>query len=710
MSIVLGNTAARFDSKRYDWTFYVRGATHCVDTVTIRLHPSFKQPVRTRSSAPFEFHSRGWGTFDIAVQVRWVGGEVWDTEWPLQFQEPDAFETYQVPESIVERCGPSADASEGATDAAPGCTTDHDSASSSAADIADLCSAVGALRASLAEVPESGSGSSSPRGEAEAAVAEAPQSESRNDLGSPVPRGEAEASAGEVAAAAGSGVPAARILANKSSASARGAAKGRANPRPADGAAAGASAPASTARGDGARRNATSRAHTAAKASSRSPRSRSPPAAVGSTASGGGAGASPARDVAQANAAGPDSLPPLAEGYRDAQCALLAEAAYHDHDNPLFMHGRAYRGNPSPPKCTWKCSKPPRDDHSAPKWLTASEFEDKDGAMTAKCEHLAELIRCSRKTVLYTGAGISAAVIGQAARSGANTVGWKADTRKAQPTFTHHALGFLGRQGLVHSWVQQNHDGLPQKAGFPQESINEIHGSWYDPGNPVVKYSGTLHDRAFPWMEEDAQTADLVLVLGTSLGGLNADQVPLNAAHRSCRGRSLGAVIINLQQTEQDGKMTLRIFGKSDDVLQRVLFHLGYGRIRLQTPVWSKESRALVLYDETGHRVADGGRRMWLDLRDRQKVRLTPGHNIQGARQPMYMHIGAPGPRKVGGRMREPAEGIGTVVKREDDSASFILDIDGATMRLGIWWLETAARGAVDVLPLVNVRPVFEDA
>ena len=122
-----------------------------------------------------------------------------------------------------------------------------------------------------------------------------------------------------------------------------------------------------------------------------------------------------------------------------------------------------------------------------------------------------------------------------------------------------------GRQGLLHGWVQQNHDGLPQKAGFPQERINEIHGSWYDPGNPVtwrsgeaqslwtkksdekttmsiyvlrisielsafcisakvVKYSGTLHNRSYPWMREDAETADLCLVLGTSLGGLNADQ------------------------------------------------------------------------------------------------------------------------------------------------------------------------------------------
>merc|ERR1719375_1389376 len=186
----------------------------------------------------------------------------------------------------------------------------------------------------------------------------------------------------------------------------------------------------------------------------------------------------------------------------------------------------------------------------------------------AKVKDLAQLIRISRKTVAYTGAGISASVIGQAALSGANKVGWKGDTRKAEPTFTHYALGFLGRQGLLHGWVQQNHDGLPQKAGFPQERINEIHGSWYDPCNPVVKYSGTLHERAYPWMEEDANSADLVLVLGTSLGGLNADQVATGAAERSITSRegALGTVCINLQQTDQDGIMTLRFFGRSDDV------------------------------------------------------------------------------------------------------------------------------------------------
>merc|ERR1712217_834902 len=261
-------------------------------------------------------------------------------------------------------------------------------------------------------------------------------------------------------------------------------------------------------------------------------------------------------------------------------------------------------------------------------WLTATEFQDSPDVLRAKCRQLAGLLHISRKTVLYTGAGISASVIGQAALSGQNKVGWKADTRKAKPTFTHHALGLLGQRGIIHSWVQQNHDGLPQKAGFPQECINEIHGSWFDPCNPVVKYSGSLHNRAFPWMENDAATADLVLVLGTSLGGLNADQVATKAAERSSIGASLGTVAINLQQTEQDDKMTLRFFGRSDDILACLLKHLGFPPLRPGSiATFPKENRVLVPYDEEGRKVPEGDRWMWLDLSDGQKIRITPGHN-----------------------------------------------------------------------------------
>lgn len=383
---------------------------------------------------------------------------------------------------------------------------------------------------------------------------------------------------------------------------------------------------------------------------------------------------------------------------REDVCARLCSIGYLGHDHQLFMHGRGYTGPLRPARVTWKSDKPPRKDHRTPPWLTATEFQDPPEVLRAKCRQLAGLMRLSKKTVLYTGAGISASVIGQAALSGQNKVGWKPDKLSCPPTFTHHALGFLGKHGVIHSWVQQNHDGLPQKAGFPQECINEIHGSWYDPSNPVVKYSGSLHRRAFPWMEDDAETADLVLVLGTSLGGLNADQVVENAAERSLNPRgALGTVCINLQQTPQDGKMTLRFFGRSDDILPVLLEELGFDPLKPAKTHWPDVSRVLVPYDSEGRLVPDGSKKMWLDLRDRQKIKITPGHNIQGAKQPQYMHIGKSKP------------GLGTVLQRDESTSCFSLSVEGANMRLGLWWLDAAMRGAVDVLPIVNERPVYEN-
>ena len=114
---------------------------------------------------------------------------------------------------------------------------------------------------------------------------------------------------------------------------------------------------------------------------------------------------------------------------------------------------------------TWQSSRKPRTGYDVPTWLTASEFEDSAPAVRAKCSLLADLLVFSRKTVVYTGAGISvAAGIKQAA---AGKVKKAADsTRCAQkrvkskiatmPTYTHYAVAALEKLGLVQSWIQQN--------------------------------------------------------------------------------------------------------------------------------------------------------------------------------------------------------------------------------------------------------------
>merc|ERR1719197_410237 len=155
----------------------------------------------------------------------------------------------------------------------------------------------------------------------------------------------------------------------------------------------------------------------------------------------------------------------------------------------------------------------------------------------------------------YTGAGLSlsvAAGIGMAA-VGSSAQGGMGVATAGEPTLSHCVLAELNRQNLLHGWVQQNHDGLPQKAGYKQEDINEVHGSWFDPSNPVVKYSGSLRHDLFEDMENQADIADLVIVLGTSLTGLNADQCVTKTADRSRYGLALGSVIISPQRTSQDG-------------------------------------------------------------------------------------------------------------------------------------------------------------
>ena len=84
----------------------------------------------------------------------------------------------------------------------------------------------------------------------------------------------------------------------------------------------------------------------------------------------------------------------------------------------------------------------------------------------------------------------------------------------------------------------------------------------------------------------------------------------------------LGTVMINLQQTSQDGKMTLRLFGTSDATLRMLLGELGLPT-RFTAPVFPKERRVLVPYDADGNRAAPGAPRMWWDLSSRAQIKVT---------------------------------------------------------------------------------------
>jgi hypothetical protein len=271
---------------------------------------------------------------------------------------------------------------------------------------------------------------------------------------------------------------------------------------------------------------------------------------------------------------------------------------------------------------------------------------------------------------------------------------------------THLALAALREKGLIQTWVQQNHDGLPQKAGFPQQDMIEIHGSWYDPSNPVVCYDGALKPILFNRMKEAADTSDLVIVLGTSLSGLNSDRMATAPAKRSLAGRSLGTVIVNLQQTASDGVATLRIFNDTDRLFELVMASLG-SPLTSCPLVAPMEHRALVPYSRQGRRVTTG-QRMWLDLNKGARIRLAPDHNCQGARQPVYQHIGASAPHVYRGSVRQPGPGEGTVVRFSPKQGGWELQIEGVSMLLGGWWLSLAAQGLVESIPVINAEPLME--
>ena len=144
---------------------------------------------------------------------------------------------------------------------------------------------------------------------------------------------------------------------------------------------------------------------------------------------------------------------------REAIELQLRRCPFLRHTEAGFFHGRVFpeRESLQAPSISWGCCDKPRDDHECPEWLTATEFEDAPSAAALKIETLAHLLRMSRKTVCYTGAGISvAANVGQAARGSASKPkgGKFGPAAHAKPTTTHYALAELARMGLVHEWVQ----------------------------------------------------------------------------------------------------------------------------------------------------------------------------------------------------------------------------------------------------------------
>jgi len=335
------------------------------------------------------------------------------------------------------------------------------------------------------------------------------------------------------------------------------------------------------------------------------------------------------------------------------------------------------------PRCVAKSDKANRADQGNK--TPANEYMDEPAVLEAKVDIFADLLRRSRSTCAYTGAGLSKAsgIPDYASKAEKSVVAGPKirSSLDALPTYAHQCLVLLHQNNLMHSWVQQNHDGLPQKAGFPQEHVNEIHGAWFDPSNPVVQFDGSLRHDLFQWMLEQEKATDLCLCLGTSLSGMNADRMVETPARRAAKSPpgALGSVIINLQKTRLDAKSTVRIWGKLDDVFQLLL-----RKLSIAMPHGGLAAKPLppgdifvVPYNAAGE--PDSRVEMRLNLSLGTAITVPNSHAVN-------------------------FQQIGRVAGKSSDG-NYIVDIDGVRRALGTWMIDAAIRGALPQLPIMNPKP-----
>ena len=236
-------------------------------------------------------------------------------------------------------------------------------------------------------------------------------------------------------------------------------------------------------------------------------------------------------------------------------------------EDEIRFHGSLVRQDWKKPRLVAQCHEKARPGYNSEE---ASEYLDLESTLRAKVKILAQLIKKSKKTVVYTGAGISTASgIGDYASKAKNSVaphrqssGGTINRLDVQPTLSHHAIAALERKGYIHHWLQQNHDRLAQKAGFPQTKLNEIHGAWGDDKNQVKMMDDTLREDLHSWMINWTKEVSLCLAIGTSLCGMCSDCIAQQAANNS------GLVVITLTKTPMDSDSSLRIWSTVDVVFE----------------------------------------------------------------------------------------------------------------------------------------------
>jgi hypothetical protein len=256
----------------------------------------------------------------------------------------------------------------------------------------------------------------------------------------------------------------------------------------------------------------------------------------------------------------------------------------------IKWHGRLGDQSWPPPICVSQSDALSRAHYTD---VTSSEYCDHPAVLDKKIDILVKLFETSKHGVLLTGAGIStgaganipdyasknnpnSTVVSEAAKKNRLTKDFILN--KCEPTYAHRAFATLVNNDVLKFWLQQNHDGLAQKAGCDHSKLCPIHGEVFDPKNPVVPMSGSLRPDLVRMMRDHQFLADFVCVAGSSLSGMSCDNLVKFVAGKFIEGtradadatqkqtRGNGACIIAIQKTQMDWMSSLRIFGKLDDV------------------------------------------------------------------------------------------------------------------------------------------------
>merc|ERR1719473_1946963 len=179
------------------------------------------------------------------------------------------------------------------------------------------------------------------------------------------------------------------------------------------------------------------------------------------------------------------------------------------------------------------------------------------------------------------------------------------------------------------------------------------------------------------------------------------------AARKHRKGRGLGLVVVNLQQTPYDAQTTLRIFAKVDEVMELLAVELGIDGLvkpmdHVEAPQAAPGSEVdedvfLVPFDaETGLPSAEWVEKSVWDLRPRRKVRLT----------------GGPYEGDIGTMLSKDEHGHYRVVFRDSVHPQFrdgphAIKCKPFKLRLGRWFVEEATNGHGNCpggpIPFVNV-------